>query len=449
MIPLSTIRDSFEGVIPSLIATTDSDGMPNITSLSHVYYVDERHVALSNQYFSKTAANVAANGLATVMVVDGYNGNQHILDLVFESSRSDGDVFDRVCAHLDVMSAEQGMDTIMKLRAVDIYRVEDCRLVMAANPLEQAPEKSASAVRDHLQWTEILTARLTAETDIEQMLDRALEGLAALFGYSHAMVLLPDTERMQLTTIASHGYDRYGIGSEIPFGQGTIGKAAATRLPVRISDMSRGRRYVQAVKAMSGMDEAIALPAISSPVSQLAVPMIAQRRLMGVLFVESDTAFAFRHKDEEALLVIARQLALALMLADPGRDRSERPPAPTAPPAAAPTTDAGGVKIRYYRRDGSVFVDGDYLIRGVPGRLLKHCLDAYLATGQRDFTNREIRRDPGLLLPDFKDNLETRLILLRRRLEEKGGPIRLVRADRGRLRLDIDGVPHLTVIDGD
>lgn len=127
MIPLERLRDSFEGVIPSVIATTDADGMPNISYLSHVHYVDETHVALSNQFFSKTATNVARNGLATVMVVDGYSGQQHVLDLVFERSETEGETFERVAIHLAIL--ESRMSGIMKLRAVDIYRVEDCQAV--------------------------------------------------------------------------------------------------------------------------------------------------------------------------------------------------------------------------------------------------------------------------------------------------------------------------------
>ena len=50
--PLASIRDCFEGVIPSIIATLDADGLPNVSYLSQVYLVDDEHVALSNQFFS-------------------------------------------------------------------------------------------------------------------------------------------------------------------------------------------------------------------------------------------------------------------------------------------------------------------------------------------------------------------------------------------------------------
>ena len=51
--------------------------------------------------------------------------------------------------------------------------------------------------------------------------------------------------------------------------------------------------------------------------------------------------------------------------------------------------------------------------------------------------NRELRRDPAIGLPDVTDNLEARLILLGKRLAERGGALRLEKTGRGRLRLHV------------
>jgi adenylate cyclase len=59
--------------------------------------------------------------------------------------------------------------------------------------------------------------------------------------------------------------------------------------------------------------------------------------------------------------------------------------------------------------------------------------------GHTELNNREIRLSEELRLPNVKNNLETRLLLLRRRLEEKAVPIQLLRIGRGRIRLEVAG----------
>ena len=49
---------------------------------------------------------------------------------------------------------------------------------------------------------------------------------------------------------------------------------------------------------------------------------------------------------------------------------------------------------------------------GPAGRILDWLLSRHAEEGRLDFTNREIRLSGDLRMPDFKNKLETRLLLL-------------------------------------
>lgn len=93
--------------------------------------------------------------------------------------------------------------------------------------------------------------------------------------------------------------------------------------------------------------------------------------------------------------------------------------------------------IKHYQSDDSIFVDDAYLIKGIAGRILWKLLRIYDSEHRVQFTNREIRLDESLQLPEIKDNLEARLILLRSRLANKAEALRLIPEGRGRFRLDV------------
>src|SRR5262252_9289335 len=93
---LGSLRACFQGLMPSFIATCSRDGTPNVTYLSQVYYVDERHVALSCQFFNKTRRNIAENPIAAVMVNDPQTLEAYELDLRFLRSETSGPLFDEM-----------------------------------------------------------------------------------------------------------------------------------------------------------------------------------------------------------------------------------------------------------------------------------------------------------------------------------------------------------------
>lgn len=189
--------------------------------------------------------------------------------------------------------------------------------------------------------------------------------------------------------------------------------------------------------------------------SHLAMPILCQKRLVGVLLVESRNRMAFGHAAEVLAEAMARLAGVAIACSEVGA--TVEPPvaqtAPVSPPKAQPDersarrklrpTKAQTVKVVQHAFDDSVFIGDSYVIKGVAGRLLMLILELHLKERRVDFTNRELRWHDATRLPDFKDNLETRLLVLRRRLDEKQVPLRLARVGRGQLRLDLQGFPAI------
>ena len=99
-IPLAEIARCFEGEIPTVLATCSAAGEPNVVHLSRVYLVDDHHVAISNQFFTKTVANLAANPLATMVCVDPQTCDSYKLLVRYERSEDEGEVFEAVRRYL-------------------------------------------------------------------------------------------------------------------------------------------------------------------------------------------------------------------------------------------------------------------------------------------------------------------------------------------------------------
>jgi uncharacterized protein len=121
------IKPAMLGAIPSTMVTCSLAGVPNVTAISQVWYVDETHVALSFQFFSKTHRNVRENPFAEVIVRDGQNFQEWHIEIQYDHSEESGRIFDAMDAELEAIASMTGMSGIFKLRAADIYRVLSVR----------------------------------------------------------------------------------------------------------------------------------------------------------------------------------------------------------------------------------------------------------------------------------------------------------------------------------
>lgn len=326
---------------------------------------------------------------------------------------------------------------MFRLRGVDVYRVLDCQPlgVTIGGP---RPEPAA----DLLMKLADYSAHLAGCRDLETLFATSLERLATTFDYRYSFVMLRDEEGKRLFTVASHGFAASGVGSEVAIGEGLIGTAAERRMPVRSTNLARERVLQRAVRdelARSGdagrLEEEIPLPGLPDAQSQIVLPLEARGELLGVLVLQSDRAGRYLAGDEPKMQIVARQLAASMAVLESAARVAD--PAPAAAAVTREFGDRSAATVRYYPADDSIFVDDEYLIKGLPGRILHWMLEVYPEQQRSEFTNKEIRLDPTLKLPEYHDNLEARLILLRQRLEERCDCLRLERVARGRLRLSV------------
>ncbi len=431
-LPIVTLRRCLDAAIYPTIATCSAEGVPNVALLSYIRLIDADHVALSFRFLDKTARNVAANPRVSILLMDAVTCRQHVLDLAYERTETEGPLYDEMRVRFDARAALSGLSGAVKPAGVQVYRAVGYR---ATDP-GYVPEPTQRVVSANA--VQLLTAEIGACEDLQTLLQVALDGLAEHLGIEQSIVLLADPGGERLYAIASHGYPQSGAGAEVTLGEGLIGVVASERRPIRIDNARRDQRanaWVRDRAAQAGagtvVERTIPLVGLEGAQSLLAVPMLARNRLVGVLYVESLAPARFLEDDEKTLIALAGQLGTAILLCS---QSAELPVARDVVPAhAAP----GGAPllVRRFEFDQSVFFGDDYVIKGVAGAILWKLLAIYTAEGRTEFSNRELRLDRSLGLPEIGDNLEARLVLLLRRLADRDGAVRLEKAGRGRVRL--------------
>ena len=335
------------------------------------------------------------------------------------------------------------MEGVFELKGADLYRVLAIQRVPGRKELPGVLPRVDLAAN-----ARVLSERMAACEELPDLVSTTLRGLSELLRIDHAMLWVLDPARTSMTLLASHGYDAGGAGAEVSLGEGLAGTAAREGVPIRVGHMMYMATYCRAARVratelgLSAMLKSeLPLPGLAEPRSQLAMPLRARGNVLGVLFLESLHEQFFGYDDEDVLMPLCGQLALGLIvLQSPEPDAL---PAAAAAPSVPAAPSAAAVRLRRYVQDNSIFLDDNYLIRGMAGAILWKLIGEFTASGRVDFTNRELRLTPELNLSGFQDNLEVRLVMLQRRLSEYGDAIGIQKTGRGRFRLTVSGSVEL------
>ena len=459
MIPLESLTSCFQGLLPSWLYTCSRSGVPNVAILSHVDYVDPSHVALSFQFFNKSKRNIAENPKAKVRLYDPDTMRAYALRLRFVRTETDGPTFESMQLRVEAIASYSGLKGIFKLLGADIYEVLSVEAIdyepgmPVASPTVQSRAQAEPRLPFTLKALREISDRIHQAPTLDSLLDAILETLENIFGFKHSMLVLASERPDRLEMIASRGYPEGGVGSEVRVGEGIIGMVAEARKPIRIAGILRQMLYAAAVakraqeRGLTSTDRSIPLPGLANPESQLGVPLIVRDELIGVLCIETDKSYRFHEDDRAYVEVLGGYLAIAIqnaLLKERTEEAEEHSPVKPQPaPVPVQPRPQSKLKLEYYKSDECILVDGEYLVRSLPAKILWKLLHEHQAGGAVEFTNRRLRLDKTLNLPDFKDNLESRLILLRRRLEERCPEIQIAQSGRGRFRLELGSAVEL------
>ncbi len=139
-----------------------------------------------------------------------------------------------------------------------------------------------------------LTDTLNTTLDLQTLLTRISELVRAVIPYRIFAIFLLNDRTHELHMRLQIGHTPQAERARIPVGQGVVGRVALTRQPILLNDVSTADYYVDANPAVR---------------SELAIPLIAKNRLIGVMDFESEQRDFFRPEHLHLLQLTASRVA--------------------------------------------------------------------------------------------------------------------------------------------
>jgi sigma-B regulation protein RsbU (phosphoserine phosphatase) len=143
-----------------------------------------------------------------------------------------------------------------------------------------------------------IARELTSILNLDELLKRIAELLKRLIDYQmFSIVLLDQTGEILQHRFAQRFEERLHLKHDIPLGRGVVGHAAQAKEAILVPDVSKSNLYI---------------PVNPETRSELAVPLIYQEKVIGVLDLEHTRRGYFTEDHKRTLTTLAAQLAISI-----------------------------------------------------------------------------------------------------------------------------------------
>src|SRR5215470_4303109 len=166
---------------------------------------------------------------------------------------------------------------------------------MSADP---ATASVSSEARRFVSTLVEINHEITSILDLDELLKKIAELTNRIIPYEIFAIFLVDDDKQELFLRFAIGHPPEVVKNlRIKVGDGVTGTAAMERTTVVVDDVRKYPRYIEAVKHAR---------------SELAVPLVSQNRVVGVLDIESPEPGYFRDDQVKLLNLLASQIAIAI-----------------------------------------------------------------------------------------------------------------------------------------
>ena len=142
-----------------------------------------------------------------------------------------------------------------------------------------------------------LTDALNTTLDLQTLLSRTSELVRAIIPYRIFAIFLLNERTHELRMRFQIGHTPKVERTRIPVGKGVVGQVALTRQAILLNDVTKADYYISANPEVR---------------SELAVPLIAKNRLIGVMDIESEQPNFFREEHLNLLTMTASRIAQSI-----------------------------------------------------------------------------------------------------------------------------------------